>query len=616
MNRTVVKLVTILCVLSFILSSCAAPTTTAPAAPTTAPAAPQATQPPAAAQPTTAPAAASPMDYLNAAREDTVIVDNPYQLTYPDNWNPFTPNNSYGWGASEVGMGDPMYLNYGDGKLVMWDAESFEGNADSTVFTLKLRKGITWSDGVPFTVDDIIYSLDLQTKNEKLGAHFYLVEWLDKMEKVDDLTMKFDLKKPNVRFAMENFASQIGGDSIRIVPKHIWETVSDPNTFKNFDIAKGLPLGTGPYVLGKVTTNETIWVRNDNWWGYKTGFKKLPEPKRVIFSYVGTEEVRTQTAIQNGFDSMQDITLGAYQAILAQNNKWVAFYPDKPYSWLDPCARIISFNSAKAPWDDKDLRWMMNYVMDRQQIIDIAYEGTTILAPYFWPAYPSMKPYADLIPQSTIDKFLKPNTDEAAKILTSKGYTKTGKYWQKDGKDLTIEIQVPSDFIELTRVGDVYVEQLQKFGINATESKLGAAFYDNSNTGAYEAQSNWFACGSVNEPWKTLNTFAGQAAPIGQTPKGPPIDNAFRWYNKQYTDLVAQIGTTKLDDPKLMDLTKQALQILYDELPALPSAQARKLVPFNNTYWTGWPTAANYYMTPTDWWDNFTVILTTITKAK
>ena len=54
------------------------------------------------------------------------------------------------------------------------------------------------------------------------------------------------------------------------IPQHIWKDVSDPTTFKNYDPAKGLPLGTGPYVLGKVTTNETIMVRNDNWWGAKS----------------------------------------------------------------------------------------------------------------------------------------------------------------------------------------------------------------------------------------------------------------------------------------------------------------------------------------------------------
>ena len=116
---------------------------------------------------------------------------------------------------------------------------------------------------------------------------------------------------------------------------------------------------------------------------------------------------------------------------------------------------------------------MMSLVMDRQQIVDIAYEGSTTLAAYFWPAYPSMKPYADLIDKETYDSFLKPDLAKAAEILTSKGYVKGDKYWAKDGKDLTIEIQVPEDFIELIRVGDVYVEQLQKFGINATEVETG-----------------------------------------------------------------------------------------------------------------------------------------------
>src|SRR5664279_408466 len=107
------------------------------------------------------------------------------------------------------------------------------------------------------------------------------------------------------------------------------------------------------------------------------------------------------------------------------------------------------------------MRQMLSMVMDRQQIIDIAYEGTTVLSPTYWPAYPSMKPYTDLIDPTVMANLLKPNTTAAAKILTDKGYTKSGQYWTKGGKALTIEIQVPTDFIELTRVGDVYVEQLQ-----------------------------------------------------------------------------------------------------------------------------------------------------------
>ncbi|MFN2303154.1 MAG: ABC transporter substrate-binding protein [Anaerolineales bacterium] len=613
MKKTLVLLLALAMILSLGLLSCSSTAEV----PTEAPAEEEepAEAPAEAEEPAEMPAA-DPMDYLDAPREDTLIIDNPYRLENKENWNPWVPNNTYNWGMSEFGMDGLMYLNYGDGEYIMWMAESFESNDDATVWTLKLRPGITWNDGVPFTVDDIIYGIELQVANEGLGSHFYYKEWLDNVEKVDDLTMVYTLTKPNVRFADERGGGNLGLFGDAYVPKHIWENVEDPMTFTNYDPEQGLPLGTGPYILAKITENETIWVRNDDWWGAKTGMAKLPEPLQIIHSYVGTEEVRTQTAIEDGFDSMQDITPGALEALVAQNPNWVAWYPEKPYAAPDPCARILALNSLVAPWDDKDMRQMLSYVMDRKQIVDIAYEGSTTLAAYFWPAYPSMDPYAELIDPDVYQSFLTPNLDAAEQILLDKGYVKGDQYWEKDGEELSIEIQVPEDFIELIRIGDVYVEQLQKFGINAVEVKLGSVFYDNSSEGNYEAQSNWFACGSISNPWATLNTFAGEAAPIGERADGPPINNAFRWSNQEYTDLVAQIGTTALDDPELLVLTKQALAILYDELPALPAAQSRKIVPFNNTYWTNWPTNDNYYMWPCNWCSTFNYTLTQIEKVK
>jgi ABC-type transport system substrate-binding protein len=120
-----------------------------------------------------APAAADPMTYLDAPREDTVIFDQPYKLENFDNWNPFVPGNSYGWGMSEIGSDGLMYLNYGDGEYIMWMAEEVTSNDDATEWVLKLRKQITWNDGKPFTADDIVFTTEMQIANDKLSNHFY-----------------------------------------------------------------------------------------------------------------------------------------------------------------------------------------------------------------------------------------------------------------------------------------------------------------------------------------------------------------------------------------------------------------------------------------------------------
>ncbi len=636
MRKCAFRFVVLLAVLAIVFGACApkpqpAPTTAPPAEskettapePTTAPEEPTDPEPTAASEEPTdpegtgsgAPDKATLEEYANAPREETLILDNPYRLEGGDNWNPLVPGNAAGtWGLSTIGQDPLVLLSYGTGEIENWMAESFTPNDDFSVWTLKLRDGITWNDGVPFTIDDVIYSVELQMNTEPLGAHFTYLEWIDHVEKVDDSTMEFHLKKPNVRFILERYAdNQCGWDWV--VPKHIWEKVEDPLTFKNFDLEAGLPLGTGPYILHKVTTNEAIWVRNDNWWAAKIGLKKLPAPKKVIYSFAGTEEVRIATGIDNGFDGLQDITLSSFQALIAGNPNWEPFQEDLPYVWPDPCARSLSLNCAIEPWNDKDMRWVLNYVMDRQQIIDFAYEGTSVMGPYPWPLYPSMQKYTDLVPQETLDKFLKPNPAEAERILTEKGYTKNGEYWEKDGKQLSLEIQVHEAFSELERIADVYVEQLQRFGINASKVKLtGQTWGDDFAFGNYEAQSGWQTCGSIMEPWNTLRTMAGEAAPIGERPEG--TQNSYRWHNERFTELVEEIGLLGWDDPKLLELTKEALEIYYEELPVIPTAQSKKLIPFNTTYWTNWPTIDNYYQRPSLWCPSFIGVITEIEPAQ
>ena len=137
------------------------------------------------------------------------------------------------------------------------------------------------------------------------------------MDKKDDLTVKLTLNAPNPRFAVENFGVRIFG-SFLIMLQHVWEG-NNPAT-----IAFYPPIGTGPYTYTSGATNRMIWDRNDGWWGAKTGFMALPEPKRLIWLESGGAESRAQLMATDQMDAAQNVSVGACEAMRAQNPNVIA----------------------------------------------------------------------------------------------------------------------------------------------------------------------------------------------------------------------------------------------------------------------------------------------------
>jgi peptide/nickel transport system substrate-binding protein len=616
--------VAVLSVLAIMLAACAPAQPPAPtAAPPQAPeAAAEPTQAPeVSVEPTTAPAAAA-SDYINATREETVIFDLWGRVETPELWNPWVPGQ-YGIQGLDQVLAEPvMLLNYETGKIEPWLAESFTPNATQDVWTLKLHQGITWSDGVPMTADDVIFTVDMLKANAGMTYSAPMTTWVKEMKKLDDLTVEFTLTNPNPRFLLDYFGSKIVAN-VYPVPKHIWEG-KDPMTFTNYDPAQGWPVFSGPYKLVSVTGTDFVYVRDDNWWAAKTGFKSLPAPKKLVWTTSANDEVKVALMADNGLDAMHDITFGAYEALKAKNPNVVVWFDGPPYSWPDPCPRTLSINNALIPWDDKEMRWMLNYVINRDQIVEIAYENTTTKLDAIFPGYAPLNAYMAKLPPEWVKKLWTTDTAKAAEILTAKGYTKNGDYWEKDGKQLALEIQTWEGDSESNRGTDVIVEQLQKFGINATNKiTAGGTWSDNLALGSFEAQWGWQTCGSVNEPWASMNSLAGvDVVPVGERALGVTVmggitgGNPWRWANKEYTDLVTQIGTMPLGDAAIDPLFTRAMEIFYDELPLIPITQAKKILSYNTTYWTNWPTAKNNYIHPPHWWQSTMVMLLNIKPAK
>jgi len=260
------------------------------------------------------------------------------------------------------------------------------------------------------------------------------------------------------------------------------------------------------------------------------------------------------------------------------------------------------------------MRWAVNYLIEREQIVNIAYEYISHASHSFFPAYPPLNEYLKLVEDDpNYMNLWMHDPAKAAEIFEAKGWTKQGDYYTKDGKELALDIETHEAFIEKQRIAAVLVEQFQAGGINATTRNLaGGTWGDNLNFGNFQARMGWQNCGSINEPWASMDTLSNRhLKPVGERAS----NNGWRWDNAEYSAAVEKIGVLPLGDPAIDPLFTEAMAIYYTELPTIPITQAKKLIPFDNTYWTNWPTSENNYIHSTTWWQSTLEILTQIKPA-
>jgi peptide/nickel transport system substrate-binding protein len=541
-------------------------------------------------------------------REETVYFEiDGGRVVDPELWNPYVPGSRRDHGLHQAMMEPLFILNYETGEFVPWLATAFTANETLDVWTLTLRDGVKWSDGEAFNADDVVFTINLLTNPDYAGLAdgAALTTWVESVSKVDDLTVEFNLKNPNPRFQLDYFSVRIWG-GVNFVPEHIWAG-QDPLTFKYYDPEQGWPVFTGPYTLTSVSETEIVYDRNDNWWGVEAGFKDLPAPKRLVWIEPGPEEASAALMASGGLDSIMDVSLGTFLALQEQNADVKAWLPDLPYATLDPCARNFEFNTSKAPWDTVEMRQAVNRAIDREEIVAIAYEGTTVMSRSFFPAYAPLNRYTDMLDYDA-HPLWNFNADEAKAMIEGLGYTMGGDgYYAMDGTQLAMDITTHEAFTEKQRIAAVLVEQFQRVGINATtRNEAGTTWDENWRMGQFDTRMAWHNCGSVNEPWASMDTLnAKWVVPVGERSDF----NAWRWTNERYSELVNQIGSLPLGSPEIDPLFVEAFHIYLDELPTIPITQARKLIPHLYTYWTNWPTAENNYTSAWTWWQSTPLVI-------
>ena len=543
------------------------------------------------------------------ARAETLNLALSGRIADPTNLNIYAPGVSRsGTGIHQMIYEYFFYQNLQTGEYIPWIAESYEYNADFTTITVKLREGVEWSDGEPFTPEDVVFTYDTLLANPGMTWAAEVSKWVESVEKVDDLTVKFNLKQASPRYHLNREAFPGVGiwGGITILPKHIWEG-QDPLTFKS-----STPIGTGAYTLANASATVMTYERNDNWWGTKV-FGVTPAPKTISFQYLGPETNVALALAANEIDSpfIGILSLGSFMEVARRNSNVSAWYKDAPYAWLDPCPRPLMVQNATPPWDKAEARWALSYLIDRQAIVNLAYEGTTVPSWGIWPFYDGNTPYFDAI-QDLRDQYPTTAYDpaKAAELFESIGYTKgaDGYFTSSTGERLKVRYVVESSSTEEMKVSAVLADQLEAGGIEVElQPMTGGVLSDAILRGEYEIKLHSFCPGYI---FDNLDLFNGKYyVPLGE-PAPWYERNSFRYNNPAFDAIVNEMaGTPPTDMEKTTDQFHRAMEIWFKDLPVIPMVQAPALVPFNTTYWEGWPSADNPWNMPVSWWATFTLVV-------
>ena len=355
----------------------------------------------------------------NGGKKDTLVVA---LNGDPPTLDPHASSNS-----TSVNTLNPVYetlYRYDqNGDLQPLLAESYE-RIDETTWRFHLRQGVKFHNGEEMKASDVLYSFTRAAGPD--GAKVsYIMGYIDpencKVE--DDYTIVIATKDP---FPLLGYLPYIGA-----------VVVSEKEFTTDIEHAKTHPVGTGPFKFVSRTAQESVVLeRFDDYWGEK------PDLTKVTYKIIENADSILLSLQSGAVDVFAHLTTTQIQQL------GDGFHVEEGTMNL---VQALYLNNAEKPFDDVRVRQALCYAIDRQQILDLAFNGYgTLLGSSMYPAFSK---YFD----DELTNYYTYNAAKAKELLTEAGYP--------NGFDMTIT--VPSNYQSHMDTAQVIVEQLKAVGINA-----------------------------------------------------------------------------------------------------------------------------------------------------
>ncbi|OLE33604.1 MAG: hypothetical protein AUG47_03460 [Alphaproteobacteria bacterium 13_1_20CM_3_64_12] len=506
-----------------------------------------------------------------------------------DLWNPYSIGSNHQNGSNLIYEPLAYYSAFAD-KTQMWLAERYEFSPDFKRLTIKTRPGIRWSDGVPFSAEDVAYTLNsLRDLGAKVRWGIDVQQAVEKATATDANTVVVDFKIPSPRFFFfMTYKYDIG---VYIVPKHVFD---------------------GQDQVADSSPQQKVFDRRVSWWAAESKLAPFPAVERNIWLPSAGEQQNAQAIITNQLDAGTGMQPATFPTVFRGNDKVTTHTGQKPpYGYMDWWPISLYVNNERPPFNDRDVRWALSYYIDRQQLVEVGYLGASSASKLPLPPYPPLAPYFDAVK----DLLAKYDTNEFAPkkadaLLQGKGFKKDGEGFWADAQGKRLKLDIIGFGASGPAIGPVIVEMLKRRGVEAGMA-LPPDFDDRFQKGQFDGAIYGHG-GSINEPYATLRLYQGASIAV----PGAHQANFARWKNADYDKLVDEAYAVAPDDKKkLADVWHRAMAIWLPELPDIQLVQNYHRIPWNTAYWKNWPTEQNPYVNGAHWHLTFAMVLWNLQRA-
>jgi peptide/nickel transport system substrate-binding protein len=440
---------------------------------------------------------------------------------------------------------------------------------DLTSVTYNLLEGVTWSDGEPFTADDVVFTWQWVMDEANGSVNFQSFVPIEKIEAVDPVTAKVTFKAPNPNW----FEAHAGTSTGYVYPKHIL----DGGGKEANDAFALKPIGTGPYVVDSFSPNDSVtYLPNEN---YREPNK--PFFGRVLLKGGGDAASAARAVIQTGEydfawnlqvepaiieDMMKgDNTYGVAKVTPGANVERINFNFSDPNKEVD--GQKSELNTPHPFLTDDAVRKAIDTAVNRDQIANEFYgEGNP-------PAKNILSGIPALESPNTSYTF---DTEAAKKILDDAGWTGDGTR-SKDGVELKVTYATSVNQVR-QKTQAVVKKNLEDIGFEVTLEQIDAGIYFDSAAGNDQNISHFYWDFDMYQSVPSNPTpisymegwYAGKDNDnVAQKSNEWQGQNYSRWINPDF-DKLLDSARTEPDPEKLADLFIQMNDMLIDNNVILP----------------------------------------------